>query len=322
MWSRLAGTVASLTMAFGTSGCALFERTLEPGAILNDCKGCPELVVVPPGSFDMGAPGGEEGRPEGPVRRIDIRAPFAVGRFEITNAQFENFVDATGYAPAAACGVWGAGSWQYPEDANWRDPGYQRPPMPDEPVACVSWLDAQAYARWLADRTGLAYRLLTEAEWEYAAKAGTRTAFFWGDDPDQGCLYANMFDLSGAAKWGFDWEPVDCDDGFAEASPVGALQPNAYGLHDILGNVWEWTEDCYIAPYLDSLVDGSAVQSDGACDRRSVRGGSWITRASRHRTTFRGRDPEDTVFSFFGFRVARDLTAEERQRFSGSKSQQ
>ncbi|GMW07471.1 MAG: hypothetical protein AMXMBFR8_22670 [Nevskiales bacterium] len=281
-------------------------------AEFSDCAGCPAMVAIPAGSFRMGFDGGEEGRPEGPVRVVAIGRAFALGKYEVTQAQFAAFVAATGHVTSGGCQVW-KGEWQYPADADWTNPGYGRLPFDDEPVACVAWTDAAAYVAWLTRRTGEAYRLPTEAEWEYAARAGTTGAFFWsaanGGDADltRACDYANVYDRAGAAANHFDWAPFDCDDGFGQAAPVGSFRPNAFGLHDMIGNVWEWTADCYRAPYPEQPVDGSAVEAAGACEKRAVRGGSWITRPGRQRVSFRGRDPEATLYSFFGFRVAREL---------------
>lgn len=285
-----------------------YPVSLSAGAVFSDCEACPELVVVPPGEFVMGHDGGEPGRYEGPVREMQIARAFALGRHEVTQAQFRAFVEATGHETHGGCRVWDGERWDEPDWANWQDPGYGRPPADDEPVACVSWLDARAYVAWLSELTGQPYRLPTEAEWEYAARAGATGEFSWGDDELEACRWANVYDLSGAAAHGFPWEPVQCDDGQAGVSVIGSFPPNAFGLYDMLGNVWEWVEDCYVVPYPDDGPrDGSAVQVEGPCDRRSVRGGSWITRMYRHRLTWRGRDPEPTLFSFFGFRVARDL---------------
>lgn len=285
-----------------------FEVSLPPGAVFTDCEGCPDLVVIPPGEFTMGYDGGEPGRYEGPVREMQIARAFAMGRHEVTHGQFRRFVEASGHQTAGGCRIWDGESWQEPEWADWTDPGYGRPPEDDEPVACVSWLDARAYVDWLSEKTGQPYRLPTEAEWEYAARAGSEEAFPWGGDENEACRWANVYDRSGEAEHGFPWAAADCDDGFAGVAPVGSFPPNALGLHDMLGNVWQWVEDCYIVPYPeDGPRDGSAVQVEGPCDRRSVRGGSWITRMYRHRLSWRGRDPQPTLFSFFGFRVARDL---------------
>ncbi|KAA0207991.1 MAG: formylglycine-generating enzyme family protein [Proteobacteria bacterium] len=292
------------------AGCA--ASVPKAGSQLQDCAQCPALVVIPPGEFLMGAPGGEEGRPEGPVHRVRIHKAFALGMVEVTQAQFAAFVSDTGHLMTGGCQVWRGGEWHTPPDADWTNPGYGRAPFDDEPVACVTWNDAQAYVQWLARRTGRHYRLPSEAEWEYAARAGGTADYYWvdqGADADTGaCVYANVYDASGKRASGFSWKPFDCDDGYAQAAPVGRFLPNAFGLHDMIGNVWEWTADCYQAPYPPAPVDGSPVQAaQGDCERRAVRGGSWVTRPSRQRASFRGRDPVDARYSFFGFRVAADL---------------
>lgn len=291
------------------AGCGMWGG-VPPGSSLQDCAQCPELVLIPPGEFRMGAEGGEEGRPEGPVRVVRIGKAFALGRYEVTQAQFAAFVTATGREMGGNCQVW-EGEWRTPQGADWTNPGYGRTPFADEPVACVTWEDAEAYVQWLSRRTGQRYRLPSEAEWEYAARAGGTADYYWVDmgaaaDGDA-CRYANVYDSSGAAANGFAWAPFGCDDGFGRVAPVGSFLANAFGLHDMIGNVWEWVADCYQAPYPPLPVDGSAVQSAaGSCARRSVRGGSWITRPDRQRASFRGRDPVDARFSFFGFRVARE----------------
>jgi len=295
-------------VATGLVLSACSRTALDPGAVFRDCPGCPDLVVVPAGSFRMGAEGGEEGRPEGPVRDVRVRSAFAAGVTEVTQEQFAAFVVATRREMPGGCRVWDGHEWQYPDDADWTNPGYGRVPFAEEPVTCVSWRDARDYAAWLAERTGKAYRLLSEAEWEYVARAGTTGPFPWpADDPAAPCAAGNVYDAAGARRNNFDWAPFACDDGFGQAAPVGSFAANAFGLRDILGNVWEWTEDCYVAPYPPSPVDGSPLTVAGDCERRTVRGGSWITRPSRQTVSFRGRDPEDARFSFFGFRVARDL---------------
>jgi formylglycine-generating enzyme required for sulfatase activity len=179
--------------------------------------------------------------------------------------------------------------------------------LENEPVSCISWHDAKAYVSWLSAKTGKRYRLLSESEWEYVARAGTSTRFFWGDSAEEACEHVNLFDASGRRMSDLPYVPAECDDGFPFTAPVGSFDPNAFGLHDVTGNVWEWTEDCFTVPYPPDLGDGRSYQSEGDCEKRSIRGGSWITTPSRQRPAFRGRDPADVVFSPFGFRVARDL---------------
>ncbi|MEO7386040.1 MAG: formylglycine-generating enzyme family protein [Gammaproteobacteria bacterium] len=280
---------------------------LETGAAFRDCPECPDLVVIPPGTFRMGADGGEEGRPEGPVRDITLRAAFAAGVTEVTQEQFAAFVVATRREMPGGCRIWDGSGWQTPADADWTNPGYGRVPFADEPVTCVSWLDARDYVAWLARSTGQSYRLLSEAEWEYVARAGTTGAYPWPGGDDNPCRAGNVFDTAGKRQNAFDWEPFACDDGYGQVAPVGSFASNAFGLKDMLGNLWEWTSDCYVAPYPPGPADGSPVTTAGDCAFRTVRGGSWITRPSRQTVTFRGRDPEDALYSFFGIRVARDL---------------
>lgn len=310
--TALIASVLSLTL----TACA-GARAVKPGASLHDCADCPELVVIPSGSFTMGSDRTErmranEVRPEGPVRKVTIAKPFAIGKFEVTNRQFAAFVAATGYAAPASCQI--AGTKDTP-GKTWREPDYGRPPADDEPVVCVSWLDARAYAAWLSKISGHTYRLPTEAEWEYVGHAGTQSTFAWGEDEARACEFGNVFDESGrrdprAATEGAgaaDRGVAPCDDGYPGVAPVGRFKPNAFGVHDMLGNVWEWAQDCSLELYPAAPVDGSAVEVPGVCEKRAVRGGGWRTRLSRHRPTFRGRDPEATASNIFGFRVARDL---------------
>lgn len=295
----------AVTVALLLAGCQ--HGQLRDGEEFRDCARCPVMVVVPAGNFRMGFEGGEDGRPEGPVRDVGIGYSFAVGKYEVTQAQFAAFVTDTGYVMRGGCQVW-QGEWKFPPDADWTNPGYGRTPFDDEPAACISWNDAEAYVTWLSTRTGRRYRLPSEAEWEYVARAGTATEYFWSDHgASAACQYANVYDESGAKVNAFNWAPFSCDDGYGQVAPAGAFKPNGFGVHDIIGNVWEWTADCYQAPYPPVPVDGSAVEAAGTCEKRVARGGSWITRPSRQRVTFRGRDPPDTLYSFFGFRVASGL---------------
>lgn len=288
-----------------------YVAAVPAAAILRDCADCPDMVVVAPGRFTMGFDGGEEGRPEGPTRAVEIRGAFALGRLEVTHAQYAAFIAATGYQSDAGCygplraGETGNWSW-YPEATWQRLPGSAPAPRATDPVVCISWRDAQAYVGWLSRRTGQRYRLPTEAEWEYAARAGSIKQYPWGDAVDDGCAQANMYDNTGR-------DPVrrtafaPCDDGHAGVAPVGSLAPNAWGLHDMIGNVWEWVQDCYVAPYPRRPANGAAVEARGACALRAVRGGSWRSPAFRQRSSWRGRDPEDRKADIFGFRIAREL---------------
>jgi formylglycine-generating enzyme required for sulfatase activity len=286
----------------------------EAGDIIKECDVCPEIVVVPPGTFKMGWDGAEPVRPgeirryEGPERMVTIAKPFGAGRFEITNEQFAAFVDATGYVPLEGCFLWDGWNAEFSKALGWRNPGYGRAPLPKEPVVCVNWNAAQAYVEWLSKKTGAVYRLLTEAEWEYAARAGEKSDYLWGSNDERACEYANVFDMSAKKRSpNAKLTVARCDDSHAQAAPVGSYKPNAFGLYDTSGNVWEWIHDCHVMPYpADAPTDGSAV-IDKICDRRGNKGGAWMTTVDRQRFTFRGRDPADQNSTAFGFRVARDL---------------
>ncbi len=264
------------------------------------------MVVVPPGQFQMGSLEGDEDRPESPVRTVHIDYSFAAGQTPVTNEQFARFIDATHHATAKGCGVIGEGGYKLVAEADWREPGYGRPPGAKEPVVCVRWLDAKAYVDWLSHVTRHHYRLLSEEEWEYAARAGTTTRFPWGDDPNESCRHANLYDQA-ALELKMPYPPPACNDGFAKVAPVASFPPNAFGLYDMIGNVWQWVEDCYLFEYPEWPVDGKPVEVLSACPLRSIRGGSWGTRVDRLRPTWRGRDPEWRMNILFGFRIARDL---------------
>jgi formylglycine-generating enzyme required for sulfatase activity len=286
----------------------------EPGDVIKDCDVCPEIVVVPPGSFKMGWDGAEPVRPgeirryEGPERMVTIKKAFGAGRFEVTNEQFAAFVDATGYVPLEGCNLWDGWNSEFSKTLGWRNPGYGRPPLPTEPVACVNWNAAQAYVGWLSGMTGAKYRLLTEAEWEFAARGGEKADSLWGARDDRACEYANVFDISAKKRSpNAKLTAARCDDGFAQVAPVGSFKPNAFGLYDMSGNVWEWIFDCHAMPYpANAPTDGSAITDQG-CDRRASKGGAWMTTVDRQRFTFRGRDAAEMNSLGFGFRVARDL---------------
>ncbi len=292
------------------TGTKVDVRAARPGTKFSDCPGCPSMVVVPPGKFTMGFDGGEPERYEGPVRAMRVERQFAAGEFEVTNAQFRAFIKDTGYVAATGCyalrGLVGTNYAPMP-GKGWEDPGYGRPIKDQEPAACITWTDAKAYVDWLSRKAGRKYRLLSETEWEYVARAGRTGYFTWGDAPQQACEESNLFDQSAArALPGTDIQVAPCDDGFPGVAPVGSLKPNPFGLYDVIGNVWEWVEDCYTMPHTAAAPrDGSAQLTNG-CDRRGSRGGSWISSLQRQRPAFRGRDPVERISQIFGLRVARD----------------
>ncbi len=279
-----------------------------PGSFFKDCADCPEMVVVPPGSFLMGSPEWEAYRKgnEGPQHRVTIVRPLAVGRYEVTRGQFAEFVRDTGYDAGNRCRVWEK-KWQWKDGSNWRSPGF--PQTDDHPVVCVNWQAAKAYAAWLSRKTGHRYRLLTEAEWEYAARAGTTASRHWGDDPVVACRFANVRDQASKRANDFKSGHAECDDGHTKTAPVGSYRANPFGLHDMIGNVWEAVADCYDEQAYGT--HGSYPEMvggwDESCTRRVIRGGGWNSEAPYYRSARRSRiDPTRPVFAT-GFRVARTL---------------
>ena len=262
-------------------------ESTSPGRVFRNCNVCPVMVNVPPGSFTMGSPASEDGRLdyEGPRHRVTIEYSFAVGVYEVTFAEWDACVRAD------ACGRY------RPDDEGW---GRGR-----RPVINVNWEDAQEYVRWLSRETGAAYRLLSEAEYEYVARAGTETARYWGESESGQCGHGNGKDRTGEHVSG--WRTADCSDGYAYTAPVGSYQPNAFGLYDVLGNVGEWTEDCANEDYWGAPTDGSAWRS-GDCSHRVLRDGSWYYSPSFLRSAHRGWYLASVRGDgLFGFRVARTM---------------
>ena len=280
-------------------------RAREPGEVFRDCPDCPEMVVVPAGEFLMGSDRRDDESYdfERPRHRVTVDR-IALGVHEVTRDEYAAFVAATGRGAGDRCRAFDAddGRWEWRSEASWRSPGY--PQAGDHPVVCVNWEDAQAYVRWLSAETGKAYRLPSEAGWEYAARAGTTTRRHWGDDPDDGCAYANGADTTFKARVD-DWTVADCTDGAVWTSLVGAYEPNAFGLHDMLGNVWEWVEDCWHDDYDGAPRNGSAWTRGGDCGRRVLRGGSWDLNPRLLRSASRGGIDAENRYGGLGFRVAR-----------------
>ena len=278
---------------------------LKPGESFKDCDICPEIVVIPAGSFTMGSPVSEKGRSrdEGPQLRMAIPRPFALGRYEVTRGEFAAFVKATGHQAGDFCWVLPHGSWKNKGRNDWRDPGFQQTDR--SPVVCVSWKDAQAYIEWLSRKTGKVYRLPSESEWEYAARARTTTARYWGNDENTVCAHANVNDRTAKVVNRF-WGGANCDDAHGKTAPVGSFPPNGFGLYDVLGNAWEWTEDCWNGSYSGAPADGTAWTA-GECSRRVLRGGSWMDSPSSVCSAYRYTSTSDNWDVTFGFRVARTL---------------
>jgi formylglycine-generating enzyme required for sulfatase activity len=283
-----------------------------------DCRDCPVMVSIPPGTFTMGVAPGEEERenlsPDQrgrsvPPTRITITRGFALGKFPVTRAEFLAFAQTTNRAQGLSC--WGlapqpdgSGRWQERQRLTWSMPGFGQ--TPQDPIVCVSWADAVAYADWLSRRTGQRYRLPSEAEWEFAARAGTTGPRYWTEDAAATCTRANVRDHAMAAFYNAPHDATffPCSDGFVHTARVGAFPPNAFGLHDMLGNVWQWTQDCWNQTLQGQPRLGTARES-GDCLIRVARGGSWSNDPRLLRVGYRNSGPATARSSNTGFRVAR-----------------
>jgi formylglycine-generating enzyme required for sulfatase activity len=271
---RLIG-LGSILVAVALCGtiAAADDQPSKPGQSFRDCASdCPEMVVVPAGSFMMGSPATEPGqqRSEQPQHRVAIAKPFAVSKFALTFAEWDACAAHRDCNAHIDDGGWGRGR---------------------QPVVNVSFNEAQRYVAWLAKISGKPYRLLTEAEYEYAARAGTQTAYPWGDDVGEN--YANC--LGCGSPW----------DG-KRTAPVGSFPANRFGLYDMVGNVWELVEDCYHADYDHAPVEGT-VWKDGDCSQHRARGGSFTGIPDDIRSANRGRAANNDRSPVIGFRVARAL---------------
>lgn len=268
----------------------------------------PVLVNIPGGSFDMGSTQRESTQP---IHRVEIE-PFSMGKYEVTVAEFRRFIEATNYPVPEQCRHELDGWFKPSSKGNWETNKLTTSEY--QPVVCIGWKSADAYVKWLAKETGNPYRLATEAEWEYAARAGTTTDYYFGDDKERTevCEHANTADLYGesilqlaANTTYYNWDTGlnNCSDNSAYASIVGMYKPNQFGLHDMVSNVLEFLADCYVSGYEGAPTDGSA-RKDDECKLRSTRGGSWHWNNWPH--AFRGSIPEDFAGGVDGFRIAMD----------------
>jgi formylglycine-generating enzyme required for sulfatase activity len=265
------------------------------------------MVALPAGEFMMGSPKDEPGRQavEGLPRRVVIPKPIAIGKFEVTVEQFSTFVKETGLTAGNLChvlieieisrsqGVWG------PPEASYRQPGFEV--TGSQPVVCISLHEAQAYAMWLRRRTGKPYRLPTEAEWEYAARANTSTTYSFGNDETALCAYARFADLSSPFGWAGSCRSDSASYG---PLPVGTLKPNQWGIFDMHGNAWEWVEDCWTPDASKIPTDGSAYSRPGSCEMGVMRGGGWAAPRSKLRSATRWPVKASSHHHHLGFRVA------------------
>ena len=301
----------------------------KPGTVFRDCQECPEMVVIPAGAFTMGSSASEKtwaasfgathgldaesgSADEAPQHKLSARdfelavadeAPqhevslrsFDLGKYDVTRREYAAFVSETGHRSDGGCYDNGNPNSPKRADESWKNPGFDQ--SDSDPVVCVSWSDANAYVSWLNHKLGVdvsssgngPYRLPSEAEWEYAARAGTTTRFWWGDDETAASAHAWFKDNSGG-----------------QTHPVGLKGANRFDLYDMAGNVWQWTQDCYAESYANAPTDGSAAEIGNQC-LRVDRGGSWYYAAWLLRPATRERNPADYRDKVMGFRVAKTL---------------
>jgi formylglycine-generating enzyme required for sulfatase activity len=313
--------LASLVACLGLAAAGSAASAAPPhGKAFRDCASCPEMMPLPAGSFMMGTPVEEElrsGMPKpqtgraSPVHKVTFAKGFAMGVYPVTVAQFRAFVEESGYKAADSCVSqhMSDGHFIYEDTlgATWRNPGF--PQGGNYPVVCVSGEDAEAYAAWLTRKTGHKYAVPNEAQYEYALRAGTTTAYFWGNERDaRACEYSNQPDLDQAAAMaGAPSGPeyrFQCHDGYAWTSPVDHYKPNPWGLHDMQGNIWEWTSDCLNENYDGAPTDGSTWRT-GDCDGRMSRGGSYGNAVFSTYAGVRAPRYVGYVGHSWGFRVVR-----------------
>ncbi|MEO0507989.1 MAG: formylglycine-generating enzyme family protein [Bacteroidota bacterium] len=320
--SRLSSTIL-IGSVYILVGCFSGLAQTDSIQTFRDCKTCPEMVVIPSGSVYIGSYEEEIGRKKGERERVlaTIDKPFAVATTEVTLAQYRVFVEETQYKskeafyqgePLVGCNFYDGKSYGYVAEHNWKNPGY--PQRETDPVVCVSWSDADAYAQWLSKKTGREYRVPSTVEFEYASRAGSTSPWYWGTNPADACEYANVGDRTFQNKYP-KRAAFPCDDGYVYTTRVGRFKPNNFGLYDMVGNAWEWTNDCFQMNLNEAPVDGSSWEdnTDEACQWRTPKGGSWISGIAWSRAAVRSRDGADYRSFMLGFRVAAQVEKMEKK---------
>ena len=274
-------------------------QVAEFSEVFSDCPDCPDMVIIPPGNFVMGSIDPEGGMDEWPPHAVTIARPFAMGKFTVTVGQYTACVTAGGCRPP----LWlekgneynihtGTNSW-------YKNMG-ETISGTNAPITGVSWNDARAYVAWISGKTGKRYTLPSEAQWEYAARAGTTTPFYTGD-----CINTGQANFNG----NYDYNNCGAKSGVyrEKPTPVGSFPPNAFGLHDMAGNVWQWLDDCYHENYQDATADGSAWTTACSNDARVLRGGSWFYSPANLRSAIRYWITPGNRYVNYGFRLVRTL---------------
>jgi formylglycine-generating enzyme len=267
-----------------------------------------KFVRLGPGRFSMGTPEQESNHlPNEKRHEVRITRAYSLGVYEVTRGQFRAFVNDSGYkTDAEKVGfalIWTGNEWQRRAGGSWRDVGFEQ--NDDHPVVNTSWNDAVAFAQWISRKERRHYRMPTEAEWEFACRAGTQTAYPWGNNPDDGGGFANAADQTAKRQFAhltaFNW-----DDGFVYTAPVGKFKPNAWGLYDMIGNALEWCWD-YYGEYPNGVtVDPKGPSKGDKIGARVLRGGSWYNRPQDIRLGFRHSHAASYQLNVIGFRLALD----------------
>jgi sulfatase modifying factor 1 len=275
----------------------------KAGTVIHDCATCPALTILAAGRFKQGSADATKGAAsfEKPLHWVAISRPFAMSTNAVSVDEFQQFVAATG-RDMQGCDTYD-GDWKHRRENSWQNPGFAQTGA--HPVTCASWNDAEAYAQWLSTTTGHRYRLPSASEWEYAARAGGEAVQPWNPGGSGACANANVADASAARRYP-GWAVFACDDGYIYTAPVGSFKANSFGLNDMLGNVLQWTEDCWHADYTNAPVDGSA-RMDSNCSEHEVRGSSWFSTPAYVRANYRNHFAADYRTSSLGIRLVRDL---------------
>ncbi len=317
--------LAAIGLALVLTGCT--PNTIDENIVgtrinetrtFRDCDTCPLMVTIPAGRFRMGTAvedrltdprTGKPATSDGPQHEVEFATSFAIGKYEVTVAEYAAFVADTDYVTTDRCMEFSKkDSFSFSADLDWNNVGFEQ--TGSQPVVCVSFFDARTYADWLSEQTGEHYRLPSEAEWEYAARAGSTGPYHWGDDRLQTCDYANVrsqgaWAISKRQAVADRVEGFPCDDGVQQSATVGRFQPNAFGLHDVQGNAWEWVADCNHKDYAGAPSDGGVWLDEGRCQFGVIRGGSYLNLVERSSTTVRAGRPQTGGATNMGFRIAR-----------------
>jgi len=294
------------------------EVTAQPTAStpFRDCPNCPELVWISPGEYQMGSTATDDWKDDSeiPQHSVKIAYRLAVGTHDITRGEYGNFLRETNRSQPGGCGLWNVMSYLVEDKWDWTNAiGFHGAKQDDShPVVCVNLEDAKAYTMWLTQKTGKQYRIPSESEWEFLARGGTNSARYWGGARrDQVCKFANVQDQTLAMAIGMNMSPsrareiLDmCSDNFIFTSPVGSFPPNAFGIYDAIGNVWEMVTDCWHLNYSGAPADGSSWESAN-CHSHVIRGAGWETDPDDARVTVRVESNPSNRRSTVGFRVVR-----------------